>query len=992
MCTNLHDNDVDGHQHYHHVYDKHDNYFHDDEHYRDEHDDNLHYHFYHHDEHHDHYVHEHHVDDGHQHYHDHHDHNHLRRRLRGADALRRQLGGLLGVPERGPNQGVRGDDAAEVWRFVLRIRGRRHRKQDVWHPVSGEVECVERMQRRERGELSRTELHPDAGRGARGQGVRVRGWRGANRECCVRDHDVDKYEYYDDQYFYYDNVNNEQHHNNEHGHKHNLDHDDQNHDDNKHSNINNDHINDYVDVDDKHNNFDDDYSHDYFDDDREHEHNHHHHVCTFGSADKFDINDVSADTSTSSVDDHINFDLHGHRKRSESVCDCEHQNFDNHADCEHTSVNHRCSHNINLESEFHGCTRGLVGGRGYLPGGAARGSGRGGGFDGIAGFVNDRMLAAGKQLISVTEMNAASLKPTRRRVLALDWSFEPPSGENYYKLQHDEFQQIMCRVAEERVRFTWTTTSSSSSSATSSTSLYLLASEQAYVGCGEFANGQSAALRAPRTRSQRVVGSASSARVSLADFVCAAPGSYLFASERHCAVGHRVRVQVVDMARTAALRSEWNAGTNENHWTYAMVAEKYMMKAAFLHGFQTNQQADAAQKYLWCVEPHAPASCSDWLPDADNTGNTCLALVEADIGYKTELYAQMGERAKAVALFARTCASCGKNTLDMAGVVRVFGSAGWIADVADSECVPTGVASSGLGLGGAAAPGAIKKPESGSARADTRATGQHAGVQAFHVVKDFSNDDMTLSKIVIDLEDTDHVLTPPKDRLLPGALDENLYHLLEDLPRQKTEEITEEGGLGTSIANARKPEDPADAEDETETKDSRPSEHGTPSTPTSGSNPPQQEMKEIEDAPLPPSTPFAPRRMGMPRTRDDDEPTRPRRFTIEEIEPTRPRRFAKIVELESTKTPGGAMRSAGAAEEQISASAGTESETPLHPLTDSPNMMTAGDGPRSQVTTRSQVITGTIGATGVRTSKPALFMAADDDEPPPPRRLGRHVL
>jgi len=417
----------------------------------------------------------------------------------------------------------------------------------------------------------------------------------------------------------------------------------------------------------------------------------------------------------------------------------------------------------------------------------------------------------------------------------------------------------------------------------------------------------------------------------------------------------------------------------------------------------------------------------------------------------------------------------------------VFGSAGWIADVADSECVPTGVASSGLGLGGAlsagdggtaaeqtslgegdgggdiqqaggggdsplpmfigaagglalvlaaagacrllrarrekqkrsrgvdkertaahsarkkdlklqtplppsAAPGAIKKPESGSARADTRATGQHAGVQAFHVVKDFSNDDMTLSKIVIDLEDTDHVLTPPKDRLLPGALDENLYHLLEDLPRQKTEEITEEGGLGTSIANARKPEDPADAEDETETKDSRPSEHGTPSTPTSGSNPPQQEMKEIEDAPLPPSTPFAPRRMGMPRTRDDDEPTRPRRFTIEEIEPTRPRRFAKIVELESTKTPGGAMRSAGAAEEQISASAGTESETPLHPLTDSPNMMTAGDGPRSQVTTRSQVITGTIGATGVRTSKPALFMAADDDEPPPPRRLGRHVL
>ena len=59
---------------------------------------------------------------------------------------------------------------------------------------------------------------------------------------------------------------------------------------------------------------------------------------------------------------------------------CEHQNFDNHADCEHTGVNHRCSHNINLEFEFHGCTRGLVGVRGYLPGGAAPACGWGGTF------------------------------------------------------------------------------------------------------------------------------------------------------------------------------------------------------------------------------------------------------------------------------------------------------------------------------------------------------------------------------------------------------------------------------------------------------------------------------------------------------------------------------------------------------------------------------------------------------------------------------------
>ena len=50
-------------------------------------------------------------------------------------------------------------------------------------------------------------------------------------------------------------------------------------------------------------------------------------------------------------------------------------------------------------------------------------------------------------------------------------------------------------------------------------------------------------------------------------------------------------------------------------------------------GITSNEHAAGILKHLWCVEPHSPTACADWIPPHLNTYERCLAWIKTDIGF-----------------------------------------------------------------------------------------------------------------------------------------------------------------------------------------------------------------------------------------------------------------------------------------------------------------------------------------------------------------------
>ncbi|CAD7945014.1 unnamed protein product, partial [Amoebophrya sp. A120] len=203
-----------------------------------------------------------------------------------------------------------------------------------------------------------------------------------------------------------------------------------------------------------------------------------------------------------------------------------------------------------------------------------------------------------------------SLKPKMKKVGKYDWGVALLTKKSNNAAA--ELKQVLCEVGDS-IRLSW-------GGDKWMLDILLLKSEADYVLCNTKDASGVAYQLAPLSSSGQV------------EFNCQNQGVYFLTSSHGCELGHKLRVQVTNMEKTKDLRAMFNTETGKHHYTYPMVAKEFLIPADFDGGFSSDETADEALKFLWCVTPHTPLSCSDWLP-ASVEENVCLALLESDIGY-----------------------------------------------------------------------------------------------------------------------------------------------------------------------------------------------------------------------------------------------------------------------------------------------------------------------------------------------------------------------
>ena len=316
-------------------------------------------------------------------------------------------------------------------------------------------------------------------------------------------------------------------------------------------------------------------------------------------------------------------------------------------------------------------------------------------------LVEELRTKVGGTFAALKTSDVAVFAPALSKVIAVAWAAGgAPVGKHEYPL-------VACPLGS-TVVLTW---------AKGQDDVVLVGTEEAYLDCATSAT--------------------SAARVAVASagafsFPCTSFGTHFLASSvgGRCggATRQRVRIHVSDPSRTEGLRATFNAKTGANHYSLAKVMEEDIIPmTSHANGGnpKTDAEADRILKHLWCVEPHSPAACADWIPPTLNTNATCLAWLNTDIGYvlrkkfthtsssgKTssgpdlaraeeyykralsfvpgfcsaesyysELLVQRGDKAAAALQFAAACKACGRLSLDIVDAQAVFKAKGW-GDVA----------------------------------------------------------------------------------------------------------------------------------------------------------------------------------------------------------------------------------------------------------------------------------------------------------------------
>ena len=157
--------------------------------------------------------------------------------------------------------------------------------------------------------------------------------------------------------------------------------------------------------------------------------------------------------------------------------------------------------------------------------------------------------------------------------------------------------------------------------------------------------------------------------------------------------------------------------------------------AGFVHltrGYQTDHLAEVSLEFVWCLQPHCPASTLDW--DAAATTASCLAdvynlggfltrkkptpnvtLAEEyyhtalahdplhcpTLGYLAELYLQMNNATAAAATALTLCAACGGADATPVRQARAEFEAAGVAWPAHGACAPAPLDSSAAALAAA---------------------------------------------------------------------------------------------------------------------------------------------------------------------------------------------------------------------------------------------------------------------------------------------------
>jgi len=150
--------------------------------------------------------------------------------------------------------------------------------------------------------------------------------------------------------------------------------------------------------------------------------------------------------------------------------------------------------------------------------------------------------------------------------------------------------------------------------------VWRLPTESAYVRCA-FADRRSAEL-AENSSSSYV-------------FSCTDPGTHFFACSMQdaCQLSQqRIRVQVVDPSRAAALKTTVDAVTGEVVPTMASIMENDIADVDY-NGFSSDAHATAIVERLESAMRHSPTSCSDWIPAHLNSNDTCVAALASDLGF-----------------------------------------------------------------------------------------------------------------------------------------------------------------------------------------------------------------------------------------------------------------------------------------------------------------------------------------------------------------------
>lgn len=93
----------------------------------------------------------------------------------------------------------------------------------------------------------------------------------------------------------------------------------------------------------------------------------------------------------------------------------------------------------------------------------------------------------------------------------------------------------------------------------------------------------------------------------------------------------RIRVHVMDLAKTAELRSR--PGGTSSAPSLAMVMENFMIAALYRDGFATDEDASETMDRLRSLKEHAPLSCADWIREEENSKERCLAFASTSIGF-----------------------------------------------------------------------------------------------------------------------------------------------------------------------------------------------------------------------------------------------------------------------------------------------------------------------------------------------------------------------